>query len=323
VAPVRGWRGAWLRCAGPAGTFGAEGEHLLVRVARLCYQRFMEPPQAARTGARTAFASGYTTTDVGRLLGLSPVQIRAWVRAGCVEPRRGPRSEYRFSFQDLVVLRTARELMAHVPARRVTRALKRLRRQLPRGRGLAGVRLTAEGDDIVVREGGKAWEPESGQALAADVAPLARQSARDAQQVEQDLQAEDWYDLACEMEAIDPAQARDAYRRALELDPEHFDARVNLGRLLHEAGELAAAEANYRLALRLRPEDATAAFNLGVALEDLRRPAEALRAYERAIASDPHYADAHYNLAHLYEALGRPRNALRHLQAYRSLVQGA
>jgi tetratricopeptide (TPR) repeat protein len=298
--------------------------------SRVWYLRLMDVPRSSRAGTRTTFASGYTTADVARLLDLSPAQIRAWVRAGCLEPRRGPRQEYRFTFQDLVVLRSAKELAAHVPARRVTRALKRLRGQLPRGRGLAGVRLTAEGDDIVVRDGGTAWEPESGQALldfdvaqlAAEVAPLARQSVRDAQRVEQDLQAEDWYDLACEMEAVDPVQARDAYRRALELDPEHFDARVNLGRLLHEAGEIAAAEANYRLALRLRPEDATAAFNLGVALEDLRRPSEALRAYERAITSDPHYADAHYNLAHLYEVLGRPRNALRHLQAYRALVQG-
>lgn len=286
--------------------------------------------RSAHTAAKATFATGYTASDVARLLGCTPAQIHAWVRAGFLDPRRGPRGELRFSFQDLVVLRTAKSLAESVPARRVKRALRKLREQLPSGRGLAGMRIVVHGDEIVVSDGARLWEPESGQGrldfdvarLAQDVAPLARRSANEARSVERELGAEDWYDLACEMEAVEPQQARDAYRRALELDPEHFDARVNLGRLLHEAGELAAAEANYRLALRLRPEDATAAFNLGVALEDLRRPAEALRAYERALASDPDYADAHYNLAHLYEVLGKPRNALRHLQSYRALVQG-
>jgi len=295
----------------------------------LCYLDDMGTTTDPTTQRRPAFATGYTTADVSRLLGLSVPQIRAWVRSGCVEPRRGPRGEHRFSFQDLVVLRTAKELADRVPSRKVKRSLERLRRQLPRGRGLAGVRIGVQGDDIIVRAGGLAWEPESGQevldfdvgALASEVAPLVRQAAQDARQAQHELQAEDWFGLACEMEAVDPVQARDVYRRVLELDPEHFDARVNLGRLLHEAGEYTAAEANYRLALRLRPDDATAAFNLGVALEDLRRPREALRAYERAVTADPHCADAHYNLANLYERLGEPCRALRHLQTYRALLQ--
>jgi tetratricopeptide (TPR) repeat protein len=288
--------------------------------------------KSRRQGSQTAsaFARGYTAGDAARLLAISAAQIHAWVRAGFVAPRRGPRGEYRFSFQDLVVLRTAKALRERFPARRVKNALDRLRDQLPSGRDLATVRITAEGDDIVVRDGGKAWEPESGQAvlnfdvaaLAIEVAPIARRAATEAQRLEPGLDGDDWYGLGCDLEPVDARQARDAYRRALELDPEHFDARVNLGRLLHEAGEYAAAEANYRLALRLRPDDATAAFNLGVALEDMRRPDEALRAYERAISSDPAYADAHYNLAHLYEALGRRHSALRHLQTYRALVQG-
>jgi tetratricopeptide (TPR) repeat protein len=293
--------------------------------------RSRKPSSSSKPGStsRGSFATGYTASDAARLLGCTTAQIHAWVRAGLLEPRRGPKGEQRLSFQDLVVLRTAKELSERVPARRVKRALRRLREQLPRGRGLAGIRITAHGDDIVVRDGATLWEPVSGQAvldfdvakLALEVAPLAQRNASAALSAERELGAEDWYDLACEMEAVDPMQARDAYRRTLELDPEHFDARVNLGRLLHEAGEVTAAEANYRLALRLRPDDATAAFNLGVALEDQRRPVEALRAYERALAADPAYADAHYNLAHLYEALGKQRSALRHLQTYRALVQ--
>ena len=107
---------------------------------------------------------------------------------------------------------------------------------------------------------------------------------------------------------------------ALPISPE-VDAHVNLGRLLHEAGELAEAERHYRATLGLRPDDATAAFNLAVAIEDQGREDEALEQYERAITIDGRNADAHYNAARLYEKIGKYTAAIRHLRAYRELVR--
>jgi tetratricopeptide (TPR) repeat protein len=274
------------------------------------------------------FASGYAAREVAALVGLTVPQILAYVRSGCVRPRRGPRREYRFSFQDLVVLRTARDLCAAMPARRVHRALKKLLESLPSGRQLATVRITAEGDEIVVRDGADLWAPDSGQAvldldvatLASEVAPLARQAAEEARHSEEDVAADDWFHLGCELELCDPPQALDAYRRAIERQPAHADAHLNLGRLLHEQGSVAEAETHYRKALEARPGDATAAYNLGVALEDLGRAPEAERAYESALAADPANADAHYNLSRLCERLGQPQRALRHLQTYKELV---
>jgi tetratricopeptide (TPR) repeat protein len=283
----------------------------------------------ASTPARPAVhASGYAARDVARLLGLTVTQISAYVRAGCITPRRGPRGEYRFGFQDLVLLRTARDLMDRLPARRVHRALLELKRQLPQGRQLTAVRLSAVGDQVVVQDGSTAWNPESGQAelnldvasFANDVAPLARRAAQAAREQAESLDADDWYRLGCDLEPCDVDQALDAYRRALALAPDHADVHMNLGRLLHEAGRLEEAEAHYRQALDARPEDATAAFNLGVALEDSRRPHAAAQAYARAIAADPEALDAHYNLARLWERLGQPHRALRHWQAYRKLA---
>jgi len=276
--------------------------------------------------------SGYTARDVAKMLGLSVGQVRSYVRAGFLKPERGRRGEFRFAFQDIVLLRTAAELVAaRIPPHKVRHALRGLREQLPRGRSLSGVRITAEGNRVVVTDGEARWLPESGQGLfnfevaelAQKAAPLARQAAATARRANPEPDADEWYELGCELElSSSPDEARDAYRRAIELAPGHAEAHMNLGRLLHEAGRTEAAEAHYRLALEARPQDGTAAFNLGVALEDLGRNEDAVQAYERALASDPACADAHYNLGCLLEKMGRRTAALRHLKSYRRLIEG-
>ena len=59
-----------------------------------------------------------------------------------------------------------------------------------------------------------------------------------------------------------PAEARAAYEKTIALDSAHIDAHVNLGRLLHEDSDPAAAEKHYRAALAADPAHAVAAFNL-------------------------------------------------------------
>ncbi|MCU1347522.1 MAG: Tetratricopeptide 2 repeat protein [Acidobacteria bacterium] len=259
------------------------------------------------------------------MLGLSPAQIRSYARKGFLEPERGERGELRFGFADLIVLRTAGELTsANIPQRKVRRVLERLREQLPEGRSLSGIRIAADGERVVVRDGDTVWNPESGQALFDfSVAEIEEKLAvplplRAVDQPAED--AEDWYELGCELESSDPERSREAYERAITLDPAHADAHLNLGRLLHESGDTALAERHYRSAFTLDPENATAAFNLGVALEDLGRVNDALDAYHRAIDLDPDHADAHYNLAGIHERRGEKADAVRHLKAYRALL---
>ena len=57
----------------------------------------------------------YSVRDVERVLRLAPDMTRGLIRAGFVHPARGPRREYRFSFQDLIVLRAARALIDALP----------------------------------------------------------------------------------------------------------------------------------------------------------------------------------------------------------------
>lgn len=285
---------------------------------------------ATRTDAapsRTASPAGYAIRDVARLCGLTPQQIRAYIRSDCIAPPRGENNEYRFSFQDLVLLRTARALGERLSSRKVIQAIRRLRDQLPRDRSLAGVRITAEGDSVVVHDDDVKWEPDSGQGvldfdvseLAARIAPLAPGAPQPPEGLENDLAAEDWYRVGCDMEPFDVGEAKRAYTRAIEVDPLHGDAHLNLGRLLHEAGDVEGAAAHYRRVLEDRPDDPTAWYNLGVALEDLRRPIEARDAYEKVLEADPAYADAHFNLSNLCERLGDVQGALKHLQIYRRM----
>ncbi|MFP5245775.1 MAG: tetratricopeptide repeat protein [Thermoanaerobaculia bacterium] len=270
----------------------------------------------------------YSLREVAAMLNLSPAQIRAYAAKGFLEPERGPRGELRFGFHDIIILRTAGELTsARIPQRKVRRVLQALREQLPEGASLTGVRISADGERVIVRDGEAVWNPESGQSLFDfSVAELARKSApflmsavRDARKRSDELSADQWYQLACELEISSTEEAKDAYERALRADPQHADAHINLGRILHEEGAPAAAEQHYRAALEADPQHETAAFNLGVALEDLGRVDDAIKAYRKALALDAENADAHFNLAGIYERRGEKQAALRHLKAYRQL----
>ena len=273
--------------------------------------------------------SGYTTSDVVELLGIPATRVRHFVHQGFVAPRRGARGAFRFSFQDLVLMRTAKELVdARVPPRRVAGALRHLRDTLPNGQSLSTVRIGAHGDRVVVRDGETAWHPESGQTtfdfsladLVSDVAPLARKAAAEAQAA-RSLDSEEWFDLALDLEAVgEVARAKEAYREALRVDDKNADAHINIGRLQLEAGDASGAERHFRGALSARPDDAIANYNIALTLEELGREDEALVHYQRAVKLDPTFADAHYNLAMLYEREGNEKAALRHLSRYRSLT---
>src|ERR1700739_2057077 len=108
----------------------------------------------------------YGGRDVQRFRRLSPSVTRGLIRAGFVKAARGPRRAYRLSFQDLIVLRTARALIdARVPPKRIRRSLERLRRELPASLPLSGLAISAVGEHVVVRDGETRWQADSGQYL--------------------------------------------------------------------------------------------------------------------------------------------------------------
>lgn len=291
----------------------------------------------------------YSMRDVERLLQLPRSTLQGLVRLGFVRPVRGPRRQYLFSFQDLIILRAARALMqANIPRRRIRRSLGQLRERLPEAVPLSGLAICAVGDRVVVREGANHWQADDGQyllgfevsvqngilrmtehqqaranararvtdsAAGAQARPAGAEDAGDGSR-----SAEDWYSEALHLESSDPAGALSAYARAAQADPQSAAAWINWGRLLHERGEPRAAETVYRRALEHCGADSLLLFNLGVALEDLGEREAALEAYHAAISEDPNLADCHYNLARLYESAGKTQHAIRHLGQYRRLM---
>jgi tetratricopeptide (TPR) repeat protein len=232
----------------------------------------------------------YGVREVQKLLHLPRSTIRMLVEAGFVSPARGPRNAWRFSFQDLIVLRTAQALAAaKVPARRIARSMKALRQQLPQSMPLSGLSIAAEADRVVVREGARRWQADSGQYL-----------------------------LAFETSAAD-GSLRVLERPAMPVAAPDTESYVERASGLQEAGRHAEAEAVYREALAACGEHPVLCYNLGIVLEDLDRKVDAVTMYQRALGRDPVFADCHYNLALLYEALGKAREAIRHMAEYRRL----
>jgi tetratricopeptide (TPR) repeat protein len=266
----------------------------------------------------------YGVREVEKLLRLPRSTIRALIEAGFVSPARGPRNAWLFSFQDLVVLRTAQALAAaHVPHRRITRSVKELRRHLPETMPLSGLSICAVADRVVVKEGRSRWQAESGQYLLAfegdpddgSLSVIERESAQTP------ASAADWFERGIALESDDAEAALEAYERAVAADPTFVDAPINLGWLLHQAGRFAKAERVYRAALKANRADPVLLYNLGVLLDDMDRKGEAMAAYEAALRGNPTLADCHYNLALLCEDLEKPKEAIRHMAQYRRLTQ--
>lgn len=273
--------------------------------------------------------TGFTLKRVQEMLGLSRTVVTGLVTAGFVTPERGARNEQRFSFQDLLLLRTAHALQrANIPPRKILRALTTLSKTLPDELPLTGLRITAVGSEVAVHDREGPWNPDTGQVLmdfdvaesGGELAFLPRPTtAAPAQPVDD---AETWFRRGEDLEATDMVEAESAYRRAIELEMAHAFAHLNLGALLCEAGRCDEALALYNRAIEVGATSALLHFNRGIALEDLGLLHQAMTSYRSALEADASLLDAHYNAGYLAEKLGDGQAALKHFSAYRRHEKG-
>jgi len=271
---------------------------------------------------KTSIEAPFTLKRVQEMLGLSRTTVTGLIEAGFVAPVRGSRNEHRFSFQDLMLLRTAFSLQqARIPPRKILRSLAKLKAELPDELPLTGLRITAVGADVAVRDRSGQWQADSGQLLmdfevstvagSVSVLPKAATGSSPA--------SIDWFRQGEALEKADLVAAEAAYRRAILSDPGRSAPYLNLGAMLCEASRCDEAVALYERAVETVGHDPLIHFNRAIALEDQNRFDDAIAAYERVLAIEGNFADAHYNLGMLLEKHGDGKGALRSFSAYRRL----
>jgi tetratricopeptide (TPR) repeat protein len=248
--------------------------------------------------------------------------LRSWEDRGLCERRTD------FGFADLIALKTLQKLRENrVPADRIKDSLVALREKLAGiERPLWELRIFSDGRRVAVELPSGRMEALTGQMLFNfEVSSLNRvemlPKPTQLETAQRLRDAELWFRRGLELEEAGApmSEAIEAYRQALELNPDAAGAWVNLGTLSYRQGELQEAETCYRQALRISPNYALAHFNLGNICEELDRLQEAVEHYQIAINLQNTYADAHYNLALVYERQGEPMLAAKHWRTYLKL----
>jgi tetratricopeptide (TPR) repeat protein len=262
----------------------------------------------------------YSRAAVRRKFGLSERQLRSWEREQILAPLET------YSFSDLISIQTLIKLREnHIQPRQIGRALESLRKKLDWVKEpLSELRILSDGRKIAVQIGGQKMEAISGQILFDfDAATLAdiRSFPERKRSVSRLRESEAWFQKGLELEETGApvAQAIEAYRKVLELNPEAAGALVNLGTIYYRQRKFADAEKYYRAAIEADPAYPLAQFNLGNLYDEQGRIPDAMDHYRRALHLNPQYADAHFNLALLCERAGESLKAVHHWKCYLKL----
>jgi tetratricopeptide (TPR) repeat protein len=102
-----------------------------------------------------------------------------------------------------------------------------------------------------------------------------------------------------------PEKVREAFDRALELDPEHAKALVGLAVLSAQVGDVEAALALYDRAAKLDSEDSTAVLSAAKLELGAGRTAAAQARFEAVLAHHPRESDAAIELARILADQGK------------------
>ena len=260
----------------------------------------------------------YSRADLLRILHLTPRQLANWERAGLIAASTA------YTFADLLKIKKVRDLCAMKVRPAVIRESLEAMQKQASGMGNPLVEAGASSTSkhrVAFRHQGRLLEPIAGQFLmdfsthekivTTTPVPAPEPSPR-----EDDAAV--WFarGIALEEDPATQTEALAAYQKALEFQPNHAAAHINLGTLYYNRQDFALAEKHYRAALKADPRYALAYFDLGNVLDETGRVQEGIKTYKMAVQLAPTYADAHYNLALAYEKIREPRKALKHWQAY-------
>jgi len=272
----------------------------------------------------------YSAREVAEIIGIQESRIRYWAQTGFVGPstRQGTRPTY--TFQDLVGLRAAKELLERgLSVQHVRRSLEALKAQLPEIRHpLSQLRIVGDGAELVVLHDTTRYQPLSGQLVmdfdlvelegrATQVHSLAGTRPQKAPEPAAPTTAWGWFRLG--LACLLPADAAEAFEHALALDASFAAAHTNLGNAYHALGRADEARVAYQRALALDPEQPEARFNLGNLHERAGAKMAAIAEWYHAVAIDSDFADAHFNLGVALVEMGATAAGHEHLRRYLTL----
>ena len=295
--------------------------------------------------------AAYSFGGAAKILDIAESKLRYWAQVGFVGPSGRRNGKPVFSFQDLVSIKAAKELVDRgFKAAEIRKAIEGVRASLPHlDRPLDRIRVAFDGTRLVVVDDDTAYEP-SGQrvfdfglgelagkvgyvpapagaeapAPAAAAVPLPEAAAdkpKPKATFTSARSAYDWFVEGTRAEAMgsDDGRAATCYREALTLDPGLAAARTNLGGLAYRAGDIHAARDAFEAALALDPDQPEARFNLANLVLESGDLELAVAEFRRVLQADPDFADAHFNLAVALERLGGRAQARAHLERYLAL----
>ncbi len=102
------------------------------------------------------------------------------------------------------------------------------------------------------------------------------------------------------LEQFKHKDAADAFRRALQLDPNLAIARINLGIALFNIPDLPAAQKELQAASTAAPSAPQPHYMLGLAAKTQNKPDEAIAEFQKVLRIDPNDVGANVNIGQLY-----------------------
>ena len=264
--------------------------------------------------------STFSTRAAARILAVSPDRIRYWVRRRLINPAALPGRKYRFAFNDLLVMRLAKDLLRerrHLEP--LQRCLKRMIDLVDPGRSVTSLKLVNDEGRIVVSDNGVLIEAETGQLL------FDFRSERPTGKVEESFgpaRVRERFEEERRIAERDPLKALTIYSDMVGREPGNFEAHMRLSTLLEREGDLQGSLRHLLGAAAIVPASAEVHLRLGLLYRKREEHQPSLRSFLRALDCDPTSVEAHRNAAELYEASGRKREAQKHLNAIHRLIKG-
>ncbi|MBN2804899.1 MAG: tetratricopeptide repeat protein [Deltaproteobacteria bacterium] len=275
-------------------------------------------------GNSSSMSATFTKKEVSSLFNISDGRLLYWDKSGFITPSAVIGNRRRYSFSDLISIRSALELLENGVSLQKTRVLiSSLSDILPKtSHPMSRLRITGDSQKVTVIEEGREFEVDSGQLvfdftvqnLEDDVVA----SLPDRSNSMSNKTAYEWYieGTVLDEEELTFDKAEFAYHQCITLDPTIANAYINLGNLRFRRGSVEDARALYLKSLEIEPMRPDALYNLGFIEFEYGNLKEAEKLFKDAVKYDSEFTDALYNLAMTLFRLNQTESAATYWKKY-------